>query len=167
MKKCSILLGGFVILFLSLISIGVVHASHTSTSQYGYSTKVWKSGDIYDVGGVKGIIFALSSDKQHGQLLSLNQTYDDWDDAEAWCRTLGPGWTLPTKMDLELLHLVFNKINEVLEREGCERVDGSYWTRECPNDYEAYAVWVGSSFASPSCRNKYNNNYRARAVRKF
>ena len=101
MKKCSILLGGFVILFLSLISIGVVHASHTSTSQYVYSTKEWKIGDIYDVGGVKGIVLALSSDKQHGLLLSLVETCDDWDDAEAWCRSLGRYWTLPTKMDLK------------------------------------------------------------------
>ncbi len=167
MKNGSLLFVRIAILFLSLISICAVSASHSSTSQYA-SAKVWKIGDIYDVDGVKGIVFALSSDRQHGQILSLTQTLDDWDDAEAWCCTLGEGWTLPTRGDLDKLHLVFNKVNEVLAKEGYEQVeDCHYWTRESQSEYNAYVAYVCAKFSSEGFYNKYNYNLKARAVRKF
>lgn len=167
MKKGSVILVHIAILFLSLISVGVASASDSSSSQYA-SAKVWRIGDIYDVNGVKGIVFALSSDRQHGQILSLTHTIDDWDDAEAWCCTLGEGWILPSKLDLEKLHLVFNKVNEVLAREGYDQVETAYyWTRECSGDYNAYVSYVCDKFASEGCYNRYNNNCYVRAVRKF
>ncbi len=142
-------------------------ASMSSTSQY-YQARTWKIGDIYDVNGVKGVVFILSADRQHGTLLSFTQTYDDWDDAEAWCASLGEGWTLPSRDELKYLNLAFNKISEVLEREGYEWLQrGEYWTRECYDGYTAGATYVSDRSINHHTYNKYNTQCRVRAVRKF
>ena len=44
-------------------------------------TKSYKVGDLYDEGGLRGVVFEVSNDGQHGKIVSAEQT-PDW---IKWC----------------------------------------------------------------------------------
>ena len=106
----------------------------------------YKVGDLFDVDGVKGVVFTASSDGSHGRVISCDQWYCDWYTAKANCESLGSGWRLPTKQELIIL---FNET-----RKNDDFKDGLFWAdapqMEWDNTYwgeesnsNSDYVWIG------------------------
>lgn len=64
-------------------------------------TKTWKVGDLYDVKGIKGIVFAVSSDGQHGRIIALKAYYGSYNSLSQTARE--SGWRLPTRHEMGIL----------------------------------------------------------------
>lgn len=88
----------------------------TPTSQStSYETpKTYKVGDIITVNGKKGVVFVVSSDGQHGRVVSLDNFYGTWYDAKEWGKSYGQGWRLPNVEECKLLHEVIDDVNEAI-----------------------------------------------------
>ena len=81
--------------------------------------KTWKVGDIYDVNGVRGVVFAVSSNGQHGRIVALNAAYGTF----ARVRNTTSGWRLPTDHEMGILfYHVRGTVNESLFYAGGERI---------------------------------------------
>lgn len=82
-------------------------------------TKTWEVGDIYDVNGVKGVVFAVSRDGQHGRIVALNAASGDF----AIVSNTTGGWRLPTSHEMGILFYdVRQAVNESLFYAGGERI---------------------------------------------
>lgn len=150
-------------LFALICALFVVAGASAQTPSAG-----WKIGDTCYVKGKQAVVFAVSDYGQHGKAVSVDQTYDDWVDAEAWCRSLGAGWSLPSRSDCDKLHLVINKINEVLKCNGFKEIkSATYWSRECVDEYNAHAFFICAKFISEFTYNKYNSECNVIAVYSF
>ena len=111
------------------------------TSEYKYSI-----GDIVQIGGELGIVFSLTSDRQHGKAISLAMTQCDWRSAHQWCSQLGWGWKLPTKNELHVIYKHKDTINSQLDANGYYQFSGSYWSGE---EYSNGSAWrVGMDHGS-------------------
>jgi hypothetical protein len=92
-----------------------------------------KIGDVIQINGEVGVVFAISKDGMHGRLLSLEESGGlTWNSAEEWCSELGEGWRLPTLRELKMINglldnqdfidgLFFADADEIIE-------DGVYWS---------------------------------------
>ncbi len=136
-----------------------------STVQSVSQSKTWKVGDMYDVNGKKGVVFVVSSDGQHGRIVSLEQTECNWSDAKTWCANLGDGWRLPSRQELRMLYNVMKAVNEVLFFADKEQLKSwDYWTNE---EYISDRAWyVFMSNGDTSYDDKGDGNY-VRAVSAF
>ena len=138
----------------SQIAITPTSYTRTATSQ----SKTWKVGDIYNVNGKKGVVFVVSSDGQHGRIVSLEQTNCNWYNAKTWCNELGSGWRLPNRQELQMLYKVKTTVNEVLFFADKEQLSGGwYWTNEERDSYSARVVVMndGNTYYG----NKNNDDY--------
>lgn len=54
-----------------------VYTSQTGPVQYVVRT--YSIGDLYDFNGLKGVVCAVSEDRQHGTIISLKEIYLHWD----------------------------------------------------------------------------------------
>lgn len=118
-------------------------------SATSFAQKKWQIGDIYDVDGTKGIVFAVTEDGAHGRILSFELIIGDgsWDEAKQWCSELGEGWRLPTVQELHII-LILGKdldFNQALLFAGAQPIlllwgeDGVYWSGE---EYNSEYAWV-------------------------
>ena len=64
----------------------------------------YKVGDIIMVGGEMGVVFAVTTDGQHGKAMSISQTTCSWERAKTWCAQYGRGWRLPKIDELKIIH---------------------------------------------------------------
>ena len=133
--------------------------SNTQTS------KRYRVGDVVQIGGELGIVFAVTTDGQHGKAMSTSQTRTDWDDAKAWCAQLGRGWRLPSRDELRVIYNKKSELNTHLEANGYTRI-ASYWhwTSEYEGSDCAWLVRMYGGFTVFS--NKSNDSY-VRAVSAF
>ena len=90
--------------------------------------KTYKVGDLYDVNGERGVVFAVESNGKHGKMVSLTQTFGNWNGAKTWCNALGNGWRLPTRGELLVIYENKNALNAVLTAMGQEITNGFYWS---------------------------------------
>lgn len=145
----------------SQIAITQTSYTQTATSQ----SKTWKVGDIYNVNGKKGVVFVVSSDGQHGRIVSLEQTKCNWYNAKTWCSELGSGWRLPNYDELRRLREVQTTVNEVLFFADKEQLsDSLYWTNEEYGSDYAWYVYMFNGYTGISSK---NSNYSVRAVSAF
>ena len=109
--------------------------SNTQTS------KRYRVGDMVLIGGELGIVFAVTTDGQHGKAMSTSQTEKSWYDANAWCAQLGRGWRLPL---LDEWRMIFNKKSELnahLEANGYTHIANSWhWASESKDSGRAWYV---------------------------
>ena len=109
---------------------GKIAISATSTS-YVQHSKIWKVGDIYNVNGKTGVVFAVSSDGQRGKIVSLEEAILDQREAEGWCRSLGRGWRMPTSREIVEISSNWSIVNEGLSyAEGEQIKNGWYWSSD-------------------------------------
>ena len=73
------------------------------------SAQTRKVGDIIMVNGELGVVFAVTTDGQHGKAMSVSETECNWDKAKKWCADLGGGWRLPTKDELLIIYRIYTK----------------------------------------------------------
>lgn len=142
-------------------------------SATSFAQKKWQIGDIYDVDGVKGVVFAVTQDGAHGRILSLEQTMCWWDEAKQWCSELGEGWRLPTVQELHII-LILGKdldFNQALLFAGAQPIIwntytyGRYWSGE--EDDSEYAWFVAMGEGGADNAGMKSNDSLARAVFAF
>ena len=123
-------------------------------------------GDFIEVNGVKGIVFEVSDDGQHGKVMSISQTECDWYDAKTWCATLGQGWKLPTKDELLVIYSKKSVVNSVLSANGYQLVheNACYWSSDKETD--GY-MWIVSMENGETDGEGKNNFDYVRAVASF
>lgn len=128
-------------------------------------------GDIIMVDGEMGVVFAVTSDGQHGKVMSVAESQDDWYGARDWASQLGCGWRLPTVDELLTIYRNKRALNSVLDDGGYTEFGDSswvdYWSCESADDNRyAYTVDIDDSAKSYGNSNKSNDNY-VRAVSVF
>ena len=129
----------------------------------------YKVGDIIMVGGEMGVVFAVTTDGQHGKAMSISQTTCSWERAKTWCAQYGRGWRLPKIDELKVISNKKATLNSVLSANGYEKlVDdqlGHYWSsEECELGRARHVrVYDGSTGTEP----KYNDSFLVRAVSAF
>ena len=80
--------------------------------------KGYKIGDVVMVDGELGVVFAVTTDGQHGKVVSVPETICGFDKAAAWCSNLGSSWRLPTRDELRIMHMHRKVINSSLSKNG-------------------------------------------------
>lgn len=125
----------------------------------------YKVGDIIMVGGEKGIVYAVTSDGQHGKVVSVTQGEAcKWEEAKQWCAQYGRGWRLPSKDELVVICKKSDVLNPILKANGYNALSGWCWSS---TEYDSDRAWgVGMHVGYTGHFNKYNDNY-VRAVSAF
>lgn len=125
----------------------------------------YKVGDIIMVGGEMGVVFAVTTDGQHGKVMSVSQTKCSWEQAKAWCAQYGRGWRLPKIDELKVIYNKKEALNSALSANGYEVVSGGYWSSE---EYGSDYAWgVGMRIGSPDHVDKNSYTFSVRAVSAF
>lgn len=85
-------------------------------------------GDIIMVNGEFGVVFAITTDGQHGKALCVTQSKCGWSNAKSWCLQIGNNWKLPTKDELRIIYHRKDILNASLKSAGYYTIqDGNYW----------------------------------------
>lgn len=123
-------------------SILVMLFAFFATSVVSAQTKTWKVGDIYDVNGKQGVVFAVTPDGQHGKIVSAQCIVATWTDAPSQCASLGSGWRMSTRSELFALYNLQSKLNPILLAIG-DPLESWYWT---PCERDAERGWLISMY---------------------
>ncbi|MBP3439844.1 MAG: DUF1566 domain-containing protein [Tidjanibacter sp.] len=126
-----------------------------------------KIGDIYEVDGKVGIVWALSNDGKHGRILSLEQTEGSWDYAVKWCSELGEGWRLPTRQELTMLYKLKDNqafVDGLFFADAPAMIEDYYWSGEESNSSYAWSVNMYGGYAYNRSKSSYDS---VRAVSAF
>lgn len=128
----------------------------------------YKVGDIIMVGGEMGIVYAVTSDGQHGKAVSVMQGEGKWEAAKQWCAQYGIGWRLPSKDELVVISRKSDVLNPILRANGYTAM--SSMTAYCcwsSTEYDSNYAWiVGMNDSSTGNLDKSANVY-VRAVSAF
>ena len=137
----------------------------TSTSTYNQQSGGYEIGDYYDVGGKQGVVFTVTPDGQHGNIVCLQDLgRAEWYDAKSICANFGSGWRLPTEAELLAIYEVVNELNSMLLALGDPIEDDWHWSS---TEYDADNAWfVDMSVGYPGDNLKGLNLY-VRAVSTF
>lgn len=145
-------------------------------SATSFAQKKWQIGDIYDVDGTKGIVFAVTEDGAHGRILSFDQLIDcSWDEAKQWCSELGEGWRLPTVQELHIIGIIRKDLvfNQALLFAGAQPIlwgEYYYWSGK---EYDSEKAWMvvmfegGYDYPGKKSDDYSNDGDLARAVFAF
>ena len=122
-------------------------------------------GDIVMVDGEFGIVFAVTTDGQHGKAMSVSRANCNWDNAKKWCANYGRGWRLPTEDELHVIYENKTIINSALRTNGYTTLTNSFhWSSEFAGGYYAWLVFMGNGHSLDLY--KYDTYY-VRAVSAF
>lgn len=124
----------------------------------------YKVGDIIMVGGEMGVVFAVTTDGQHGKAMSVSQTECNWEQAKAWCTQYGRGWRLPKKDELKIIYSKNETLNSALTANGYKVLDTWYWSSE---EYDSNHAWYVYMFDGETTFGYKSLNFFVRAVSAF
>ena len=123
--------------------------------------KGYKIGDVIMVDGELGVVFAVTTDGQHGKVVSVPETICGFDKAASWCSELGSSWRLPTRDELCIMHKHRKVINSSLSENG----DTLYYiTHYLDKDSDVY--WMERNQVTGRWEKVYENLH-LRAVASF
>ena len=101
----------------------------------------YKIGDIIVVGGEMGIVYAVTTDGQHGKVVSVtNSGHGNWDRANQWCAQYGKGWRMPSSSELNVIYKKREILNPILEENGFRPFVNYCWS-STEND-DPNLIWV-------------------------
>ncbi len=157
MKKLLLLLSAL----FALSNTAFSQSSHVKNATAKPSTLV-KLGDVIMVNGTMGVVFQINEEGNHGTIVSLSQTKCNWNDAMAWCVSLGNNWRMPSIKELVKI-CRFNKaasdFNRAINNEA--ELFGWYWSL---NECDLENAWgMGLNRGSVTSANKSHEAY-VRAV---
>lgn len=115
----------------------------------------YKVGDIIMVGGEMGIVYAVTSDGQHGKVVSVTRGQCSWEAAKQWCAQYGRGWRLPSKDELVVISRKRDVLNPILEANGYTALSGWHWSSTESNEFCAWYVNMYSGNTYGSSKNDY------------
>lgn len=109
-----------------------------------------KIGDILERDDFKGVVVFIDDCSGHGLIMSLDEAFGNWYEADKWCKNLGDGWFMPSLNDFEMMKddENLNKIQTSLIRHGMplcfgdSSIEGTnkgghmYWTRNFCHRYK-------------------------------
>lgn len=98
--------------------------------------------DIFDFDGI-GVVGWVSDNESQAMLVSVAETQNqDWTTSNAWCKSYGEGWRMPTIQELTLIHNNFDAINASLSEAGYSQLttqNKCYWSSTVnPNNADYY-----------------------------
>lgn len=125
---------------------------------------VYEVGYYYNRNGKEGVVFEVTNGGRSGKIVSVAEVKTSWYDASSWCQSLGSGWYLPSRAELQSIYGV--KINKTLEEKGKNTISGWYWSRESSDNDWAWGVGVDMNNGNTSLNYKINDFY-VRAVSAF
>ena len=125
----------------------------------------YKVGDIIMVGGEMGIVYAVTSDGQHGKVVSVTQGQCSWEAAKQWCAQYGRGWRLPSKDELVVISRKKFDLSPILNANGYTALSGWCWSSTEYDSDRAWGVRMGDEDASRSTTSNFN--FYVRAVSAF
>lgn len=116
----------------------------------------YKVGDIIMVGGEMGIVYAVTSDGQHGKVVSVTQGQCSWEAAKQWCVQYGRGWRLPSKDELVVISRKRDVLNPILEANGyTDLYGGWHWSSTESNEFFAWYVSMRNGSTYDTSKNDY------------
>ena len=141
-------------LLVALFSILMI-TDYATASTFGGRT--YKVGDYIEINGVGGVVFAVWNNGQNGKAVSLKEFECDWDSAAQKCSSLGKGWRLPSKSELQAIYNQKSAINSTLASMAENGLtDDFYWSSdddECNSDcawfvhmYSGYTVSINKYY---------------------
>ena len=159
MKNLAIL---FSILFAFLAI--PTFAQHVRADVDRGQSKSYQIGDVMLIGGELGVVFVVTPDGQHGKVVSTSQTQATWSDAKAWCASLGHGWRLPSRDELNAIFNKRSELNTHLKANGFTGLGGGYWSSEASGSSDAWYIVM-----TPRITYSYDKNINGyvRAVSAF
>ena len=125
----------------------------------------YKVGDIIMVGGEMGIVYTVTSDGQHGKVMSVTRGGAcSWEAAKQWCAQYGRGWRLPSKDELLVIYRKRDVLNPILNANGYTTLCARCWSS---TEYDSDRAW--SVYMDDGYTNNYDKNTRSyvRAVSAF
>ena len=124
----------------------------------------YKIGDIIEVAGAKGVVFEITSDGQHGKVISVTDGECNWEAAKQWCVSYGKGWRMPSKDELSKIKDAPYRINNSLEEKGYAIMMFSYLSSTEAGSGHALYVDIFSGDIDYDAKSK---NHYVRAVCSF
>ena len=121
-------------------------------------------GDIIMVNGEMGIVYAVTSDGQHGNVVSVTEGEGNWEAAKQWCAQYGRDWRLPSKDELVVIHRKRDVLNPILTANGYTELSYWCWSSTESNSYCAWLVNMYNGYTFDL--SKYDGGY-VRAVSAF
>lgn len=115
----------------------------------------YKVGDIIMVGGEKGIVYTVTSDGQHGEVMSVMQGEGTWEVAKHWCAQYGSGWRLPSKDELLVIYRKKDVLNPILKANGYNALSGWCWSSTEVNSYRAWDVYMIYGYTRSSLKDDF------------
>ena len=136
---------------------------------FNLSAQSYKVGDLYDVGGKRGVVFEASEDGKHGTIIALTQPEGimPWAKAMEYGKGLKDGWYIPSHKELLTLLEVHEVVNNKLQEAGQKLTMHSsffYWST---TEFDRYCVWVVCMATGSSGGSYKENDFNVRAVSKF
>lgn len=156
--------------------------------------ELYSIGDFYPNGSEpEGVVCRISSEGEHGTILSLDQSYLVWDTASLfatdysaynssngskndigtttpyakWINGHGSGWYAPAKKELLISKTDLGIINKSLSSKGYTIMNGMYWSSTQRDNNTAYVVTVTetSYLGYKNQYTFYNSKSESRQVR--
>ena len=124
----------------------------------------YKVGDIIMVDGAMGIVYAVTSDGQHGKAVSVMEGHGTWEAAKQWCAQYGRDWRLPSKDELLVIYRKKGVLNPILRANGYTQLSDWCWSSTEYDTKRAWYVYINHGYTSIDL--KYSRNY-VRAVSAF
>lgn len=140
-----------------------------------------KIGDIYNKDRLKGVVISVDNSGLHGLIISLDEAFLNWNESDKWCKQLGEGWFMPSRLDFESMknNDNLNVIQNALIRNGMPLCFGDttyqglnkgghiYWTKDLETaDFMYVYCLCRSGFCQISSDYKNEGHY-VRAMHKF
>lgn len=143
----------------------IIHATSGSASSNssrrssgsGYASGANKVGNVVSMNGVSGMVIYLDSSGQHGLLMSLKQTRNNWSGANSWCNSLGKGWHLPNKEELGALYVNKSTINAALVKRGYAQLDTTYWASDPYSPDYGWYVNISTVYSTLNYKSSYSS----------
>lgn len=143
---------------------GSVEQSVVEHVQIEWNEPKYSVGDIIMVGGELGVVFAVTSDGEHGKVMSVSQTECSWYKAETWCTRYGSSWRLPSVSELKIISKKCDVLNSALTANGYEILDESIWSSD---EYDSDDAWLVYMYGGSTGNFGKGYNYGVRAVSAF
>ena len=145
---------------------GSVEQSVVEHVQIEWNEPKYSVGDIIMVGGELGVVFAVTSDGEHGKVMSVSQTECSWNKAKTWCARYGSSWRLPSVSELKVISKKCDVLNSALTANGYEILDGYIWSSDEDGSDSAWCVYMYDGDTS-RCPKDWDRCLYVRAVSAF
>lgn len=122
-------------LLVALFSILMI-TDYATASTFGGRT--YKVGDYIEINGVGGVVFAVWNNGQNGKAVSLKEFKSDWHSAAQKCSSLGKGWRLPSKSELQAMYNQKSAIENTLASMAENGLTKWYWSSD---EYNSDSAW--------------------------